>query len=99
MGLASGAAVVTRSTNPDGTNHRYEMDGRTFLKASRRLYTHASVYVLVNPSDRMVKEGRTVGHVDVCLHSREDLAVKGNPDVSPNHYRRAGHVAIVEVLA
>lgn len=89
--------TITRTTNPNGT-YRYELDGEVVTKASRRLYTHASVYVCTTPSEWDVKCGRDAGAVTAFLHSREDLAVKGNPNMNgvPGWAKAPGAVAIVE---
>lgn len=76
--------TVILTFNKNGT-YRYTVDGVVHTKGSRRVYTHASVYV------------HDSGDFRVWLHSRADLAAKGNPDANKwSTLRKVGHVAIID---
>lgn len=71
--------TITRQDNGNGT-FRYEVDGQVHTKASKKVFTHASLYRHVKLSDWDKKCGRKVGDVIVFLHSRQDLAMKGHKE-------------------
>lgn len=68
---------ITRTALGNG-KHRYEVDGEIHTKASSKIYPWASVYKYRQLDEWDIQCGRKVGDTIVFLHSREDLAVKGN---------------------
>lgn len=92
--------TITRTALDNG-KHRYEVDGEVHTAESVKLYTHASVYRFETLSDYDLSLGREVGHLAVFLHTREDLAAKGNSDAKricqTGHWSRVpGIVTITE---
>lgn len=80
--MTTSLPAVTAIELPNGKT-RYEVDGDVHTAASRKTYTHASVYQRTGQlSEYDRKMGRVAGELIVFLHTRADIAAKGSTDAN-----------------
>jgi hypothetical protein len=75
------AHTITREELPNG-KFRYTHNGTVHTAASKKVYTHASVYRRLRVSEWDKQHGLEVGDCVAFLHTRADIAAKGSPDAN-----------------